>query len=326
MSVAISVNLTPIVTGYNLSKINDNFTAIKNALADALSRSGTSVNTMSADLDMNGNSILNLESLDVQELSIGGSPITDELFSKGDPGDAATITVGTVTTGAAGSNASVTNVGTDQDAIFNFTIPRGATGSPGDGSGDMLAANNLSDVSDASTSFNNIKQSATTSVTGVVELATTSETTTGTDTVRAVTPAGVKAATDALSSTLSASISAVEAEIAPAVLAGQQAVAGINSQTGTSYTLVLTDAGKIVELSNASSITVTIPPNSSVAFLTNTVIDFTQMGAGQVSFSAGVGVTIRSSASKVKLTGQYSGATIYKRGTNEWVLVGDLSA
>eukprot|EP00831_Metopus_contortus_P074538 TRINITY_DN6807_c0_g5_i2.p4 TRINITY_DN6807_c0_g5~~TRINITY_DN6807_c0_g5_i2.p4 ORF type:complete len:296 (+),score=55.30 TRINITY_DN6807_c0_g5_i2:1240-2127(+) len=42
--------------------------------------------------------------------------------------DAATITVGTVTTGAAGSNASATNVGTSRNAVFNFTIPRGNNG------------------------------------------------------------------------------------------------------------------------------------------------------------------------------------------------------
>ncbi len=66
----------------------------------------------------------------------------------------------------------------------------------GGGGGDLLAANNLSDVASASTSFANIKQSATESATGVVELATTAEATTGTDTSRAVTPAGVKAVAD----------------------------------------------------------------------------------------------------------------------------------
>lgn len=64
------------------------------------------------------------------------------------------------------------------------------------GGGDLLAANNLSDVNDAATSFNNIKQSATTSATGVVELATTAETQTGTDATRAVTPDGLNNMTD----------------------------------------------------------------------------------------------------------------------------------
>ena len=46
----------------------------------------------------------------------------------GTDGAAATIEIGTVSTGAAGSNASVVNVGTETEAIFNFTIPRGNPG------------------------------------------------------------------------------------------------------------------------------------------------------------------------------------------------------
>lgn len=104
---------------------------------------------------------------------------------------------------------------------------------------------------------------------------------------------------------------------------GNQAIE--NAQTGTTYTLALSDAGKMVTLSNASSITLTIPTNASVAFPTNTRIDLLQMGAGQVTVS-GAGVTIYSSSSKVKLTGQYSGASLWKKDTNTWVLIGDISA
>lgn len=98
-----------------------------------------------------------------------------------------------------------------------------------------------------------------------------------------------------------------------------------NAQTGTTYTLVLTDAGKMVTLSNAAAITLTIPTNASVAFPTNTRIDLAQFGAGQVTVG-GAGVTIRSSGSKLKLAGQYSGATLWKKGTDEWLLVGDITA
>lgn len=51
--------------------------------------------------------------------------------TEGPQGDAATITVGTVTTGAAGSSASVTNSGTSGAAVLDFTIPRGDTGASG---------------------------------------------------------------------------------------------------------------------------------------------------------------------------------------------------
>lgn len=98
-----------------------------------------------------------------------------------------------------------------------------------------------------------------------------------------------------------------------------------NAQTGTTYTLVLADAGKMVTLANASAITLTIPLNSSVAFPVGTRIDIAQGGAGQVTVSAAVGATLRSSNSKVKLSGQYSGATLWKQATNTWWLIGDLA-
>jgi hypothetical protein len=99
----------------------------------------------------------------------------------------------------------------------------------------------------------------------------------------------------------------------------------IDTQTGTTYTLALADQGKLVELNNASSITVTVPPNSSVAFPVGSQITFTQMGAGQVTFAAGVGVTIRSDGSKLKTASQYSMVTLVKRATDEWVLAGNLA-
>jgi hypothetical protein len=97
-----------------------------------------------------------------------------------------------------------------------------------------------------------------------------------------------------------------------------------NAQSSTSYTLVLTDAGKLITLSNSSAITLTIPTNASVAFPLNTRIDLVQIGAGQVTVG-GAGVTIRSSGSKLKLTGQYSGATLWKNATDEWYLIGDIA-
>ena len=94
----------------------------------------------------------------------------------------------------------------------------------------------------------------------------------------------------------------------------------------TSYILQLSDNNSVVEMNNANANTITIPLNSSVAFPIGSNIDIVQTGAGQTTITPEVGVTIRSSNSETKLTGQYSGATIYKRGTNEWVLFGDLSA
>jgi hypothetical protein len=97
-----------------------------------------------------------------------------------------------------------------------------------------------------------------------------------------------------------------------------------NNQTGTSYTLVLGDAGKVIECNNAGAIVLTVPPNSSVAFPVGTVIEVFQQGAGQVTITEGSGVTFRKPRG-AKTGVQYSVATIWKRATDEWVVSGDVT-
>lgn len=97
----------------------------------------------------------------------------------------------------------------------------------------------------------------------------------------------------------------------------------LNAQTGTTYTLILSDAGRLVTLSNASAITLTVPPNSSAAFPAGTHIDLCQLGAGQVTVSPGSGVTINS-RNGTKLAGQYAVGTLIKTGTDTWLLAGDV--
>ena len=102
----------------------------------------------------------------------------------------------------------------------------------------------------------------------------------------------------------------------------------INAQTGTSYTFVLTDNGKFVTASNASVITVTIPPASSVAYATGAQLNIIQKGAGQVTFAQGSGVTIRSTgatATAPKLRAQYSSATAIYEGSDIWYVIGDIA-
>ena len=104
------------------------------------------------------------------------------------------------------------------------------------------------------------------------------------------------------------------------------AIAQFNAQTGTSYTLVLTDAAKLVTLTNAAAITLTVPPNSSVAFPTGTQILLYQGGAGQVTVTAGAGVTLQAQGTKVKTFGQYALAGLVKVATDEWVVFGNTVA
>ena len=93
----------------------------------------------------------------------------------------------------------------------------------------------------------------------------------------------------------------------------------VNAQTGTSYTLVLTDAGKQVTMSNASASTLTVPPNASVAFDVGVRIVVIQLGAGSVTLTAGVGVTLTSQATSFAMV-QYQIATLVKTATNTWVV------
>jgi len=99
-----------------------------------------------------------------------------------------------------------------------------------------------------------------------------------------------------------------------------------NAQTGTTYTLVLTDVAKVVSLTNASAITLTVPENSSVAFPTGTQILLYQGGAGQVSVSPAGSVVIRAQGSKTKIIGQYGVAGLLKVATDEWVFFGNTAS
>jgi hypothetical protein len=104
------------------------------------------------------------------------------------------------------------------------------------------------------------------------------------------------------------------------------AMIAINAQTGTTYTTVLADDGKLITADNASPIALTIPPASSVAYGIGTQINIMQLGAGQVTITAGAGVTLQSAGSKLKTNAQYAVATCAKIASDTWVVVGNLSA
>lgn len=103
---------------------------------------------------------------------------------------------------------------------------------------------------------------------------------------------------------------------------------GINAQTGTTYTTVLADNGRLVTLTNGSSIAVTIPPNSSVAYPVGAQINMAQLDVGQVTVSGGVGVTVVSTgatASTPKARARYSTLTAVQTSTDNWLVMGDIS-
>ena len=98
-----------------------------------------------------------------------------------------------------------------------------------------------------------------------------------------------------------------------------------NAQTGTTYTLVASDSSKLVTASNAAAIVITIPP---AIFTAGEQINVQQIGAGQVTFAAGVGVTVTSTGATSAaplLRAQNSACTIICTASNTFTVIGDLS-
>jgi hypothetical protein len=91
------------------------------------------------------------------------------------------------------------------------------------------------------------------------------------------------------------------------------------------YTLVLSDAGKLITVNSASAETVTIPLNSSVAFPVGTNIAIAGLGAGAVDIQGASGVTINSTAGTAPtISAQYAGAQCYKIATDTWLVIGSI--
>lgn len=146
-------------------------------------------------------------------------------------------------------------------------------------------------------------QSASTSQAGAVQL---TDSTSSTSTSTAATPNAVKSAYDLAAAALPKLVS-------------------FNAQTGTTYTFVASDADKLVTTSNASAVTVTIPPS---VFTTGQQFDVQSIGVGLTTFAAGAGVTITSTgatAAAPKLRARYSACTVICTASNSFTVIGDLS-
>lgn len=104
----------------------------------------------------------------------------------------------------------------------------------------------------------------------------------------------------------------------------QKSALGVSTKTND-YTLLLTDAGKLIDFNSASNRTLTIPSNLSVAFPIGTQIVIARYGTGTVTIAISSD-TLRSASSYTKIATQYGAATLVKRAETEWYLFGDLGA
>lgn len=96
----------------------------------------------------------------------------------------------------------------------------------------------------------------------------------------------------------------------------------VDAQATDDYTLVLADNLKLVTMDYVTACTLTVPPNTDVAFPVGALILVSQIGAGQVTFVEGASVTINSMDSALSLLGQYATATLIQTAADEWLLTG----
>lgn len=142
-----------------------------------------------------------------------------------------------------------------------------------------------------------------------------------------ITATGTTAVSVAIDTLITADLTTAQT-LTNKILTSPQINLGVNTQSGTTYTTVLADNGKIVTQTNASAITTTIAPQASVLYPIGAQITFAQYGAGQVTIQGGSGVTVVSTgatAATPKLRAQYSTATAIQTSLDNWLVVGDIA-
>jgi len=330
--------------------VNANSALIEAALENTLSRDGTSPNAMSASIDMGTHRITNLAA------PVGANDAARKAdVDAGAPGP-------TGATGAAGavwhvgSGAPSDGLGVDGDLYLDSvtsdvygpkasgTWPAstfGIGGLDGAGSGDLVAANNLSDIAVAATALSNIGgQPLDASLTSLAALATAADKlpyTTGTDTYAetSITAYARTLLDDAAASNARTTLGlGNSATLATGTTAGTVATGDdsrfttlpVNDQSGA-YTFVLGDAGKMVRHNNGSAHIFTIPLNSSVAFPVGTVITLRNYSSGGIitvtADSTSALYVAGSSGGNVDATIAQNGmGTIVQEATDIWVISG----
>ena len=234
-------------------------------------------------------------------------------------GDTLTISRGQAGTGTAGTTgiahtagATVKHVLTSDDLIFfrNNASPVASFGFSG------------------STSGTTTVQASATAGTTTLTLPAATDTLVGKATTDVLTNKTIDTATNTITGavTLTGTQTLTNKTLTSPTITTPTQRLTLNAQTGTTYSLVAADASyKLVTCSNAAAITVTVPPS---IFTTGDVINLQQIGAGQVTFAQGAGVTITSTgatSSAPKLRAQESAATIICKASNTFTIIGDLS-
>lgn len=222
---------------------------------------------------------------------------------KGDKGDAATISLGTVSTGAAGSDVTITNTGTPGAAVYNFTIPRGDKGEVGN-TGPAGPAGSIGPAGPQGPQ--GLKgDTGETGPTG--PQGATGDT--GPQGIQG--PQGLKGDTG---------------DTGPAGPTGSTGPTGpepsltIADNANTSITLADTDNNRVVRCTASSAVTITVPSTLAAGFSCMVI----QAGTGRVTFQADSGATINSFGNLLSTAGQHAPASLMRVGAGVYNLSGNL--
>ena len=107
-----------------------------------------------------------------------------------------------------------------------------------------------------------------------------------------------------------------------ATASGGTSYSTVRTQSGTTYTLALTDAGDYIQTTSTTAVTITVPLQSSVAWVADTEIYFEQNNTGQITIAGASGVTVNSSET-LKSFARYSVLALKRVASDTWTLTGE---
>ncbi len=228
----------------------------------------------------------------------------------GGGGGSGTVTSVGLTTGTSGTDINVTDSPVTTAGTITINIP-------------VASSSNTGKLSSTDWSTFNGKQAALVSGTNIKTINSTSLLGSGNISVAPATGIDATAiGAGVVDNTEFGYLNGVSASIQTQLDSKTNKTITANRQTA-SYTLVASDADKLVEMNVASANNLTVP---SSTFSAGTQILLSQYGAGQTTVVAGASMTIRSNGGKLKLSGQYSGATLVFISGTEAYLFGDITA
>lgn len=288
-----------------LQTLNTNAARVEAALENTLSRDGTSPNQMGVPLDMNNYRVINL-----------GAPINGTDAARLiDVAEALSVDAILVPSMSGNTNKILSNDG----SLLVWRLPSAIPGL-----GDLVAANNLSDLLSASTARGNLGLgSAALAATGTsgatLGLLNGSLTFSGANTHSGLVSCTAGAT---LSGTIDYRLTATATTLNSDSIGFRAAPINVKDMT---YTMVLQDSGKTILHTSASAHTWTIPPNASVAYPAGTVIVLANIGSGLTTIARGSGVALRISGTATDQDvdiAQHGIASILKLDTNSWYISG----